>query len=138
MASRSRRSPQHRVDEAGGRRNAPLRRRHRLVDQGVLGVRRRLAGPQQRQRGDEQRVDVGRRRLGHQPVARLAGTAEPAQRVKAQCLHAGTAVGRNPVEDIVQRAPTAHRLHCVGGQLEQAGQRLRRRGIGGCPVIDAV
>ena len=99
-------------------RRALPRGRHRLVDQRVLGVRRRLEPrPQQRQRGDA----AGRRPPAAAPsapsCARTAWRrAEPAQHLEGQRLRARARVGGHARQRIVERAarrgPPAPRRRC--------------------------
>ena len=120
-------APQHGVDErcAGG--VALARSSHRLVDQGVLAVGRVPARPQQGQRGQQQRVQAGSRRLRCQPQTHRQGPAQAAQDLKAQRLGAGSGLSRAARQGLVQRLAGANRLHRVGRVVEQLRQRQRAR-----------
>ena len=125
------------VDEAGAARRAPRRRRHRLVDQRVLGVRRLARRPEQRQGDEQERVDLGRRRLRREPAPHHLGGAEPAQGMEGERLRAGPRRRRAAGERVVERLAGAHRADRVGGVTEQARQRQRggRCGCGHRPSL---
>ena len=81
------------VDEAGARRRPAARRGDGLVDQRVLGVGRIARRPEQRQRDEQERVDLGRRRFRREPAPHDLGGAEPAQRVEGERLRARARLG---------------------------------------------
>ena len=86
------------------------RRRHGLVDQRVLGVGRIARRPEQRQRDEQERVDLGRRRLRREP-ARAPTSAAPSQRSawKASACVPGRARRRTARQRVVERLAAAHR-----------------------------
>ena len=114
---------QHGVDEGGALGRADVHRRDRLVDERVAGVGRVVLGPEQRERGQQQRIDPRRRQLRHQLGARRLGRAETAQHLEGKRLRTGARRGRTVSERFGQRSAGAHPLHRVGGVVEQLGQR---------------
>ncbi len=127
---------QHGVEERRRLRHPLAGGGHGLVDEGVVGVRRRVVRPQQRDGAQQQRLDGRRRRARRHEGAHGLGRAEPAQHEERQRLRAGAQRARARGQHVGERAPTAHGLHGVGGLFEQARQR---RGLAaGCGASGGV
>jgi hypothetical protein len=120
-------TPQHGVDETGRRGGAVAHGCHGLVDQGVFSIGRRFAWPQQGQRQHQQGVDRRRRCLRGQQGPQFGGTAQPAQAVKAERLHARALRHRYARQHIAKGSAGTHRLHGLRGLVEQLPQRCGAR-----------
>ena len=97
----------------------------RLVDQGESRVERGAIRRQQSERAAQQGIDQRRRAARCQLTPQRARPAEPAQRVKAQCLHARAQRRIDTFELRGQRAPGVHALHQARHLLQLAPQRWR-------------
>ena len=106
------------VDEAGlgacGR--VALGGFNRLIDQGEGLVRCQFGAPAQRQCCAKQRVGPWRRRALGQLASQGFGTPEPAQRLEAQCLHAGSQGGLD--------GRKGHRAGDAGANLRHCSRRV--------------
>ena len=119
---------QHGVEERGRLRHALAGGGDGLVDERVVGIRRRVVGPQQRDGAQQQCLDGRRRRARRHDRANGLRGAEPAQHEKRQRLRARAQRPGQAASTSVSERPHTHGLHGVGRLFEQARQR---RGLGG-------